>query len=166
MNPLFNKRSSDRERLDKLELVVTRLARRSRKTAQAILTPYPISNAVIGESLDGVILRYMFPCSGTITNGYLMLDKKPKDGVEIDIRVFNNDVSESKGFTVDKRSLNVDTELSVKPGDCLEITLTKLGESVVKEVWVSMLWVPKSGNAQQFLIEDLEKQIEEVAEEL
>ena len=170
--PLFKKNTAiTHERIEFIELIVSRLARRTRKVAQAIITPYPISNAVIGEglvgkSLEGIILRYLFPCSGKITKGYIKLDKKPKDGVEIFVRIFNDVFSESKGFTVDKRSLNIDTELSVKPGDCLEVTLKPKGESVVGEVWISMLWVPTTGDVQQFLIEELEKNIEEVAEEV
>ena len=146
--------------------------RRSRKTAKAIVTPYPISNAVIGsdligKSLEGVILRYMFPCEGKITKGYIRLDKKPRDGVNIGVRIFNDESSESKGFTVEKKTLAINTDLDVKPGDCLEVTLTAIGESMVSEVWVSMLWVPISGDVQSFLIEELEKQIEEfVVEEL
>uniref|UniRef100_A0A6H1ZK80 Uncharacterized protein n=1 Tax=viral metagenome TaxID=1070528 RepID=A0A6H1ZK80_9ZZZZ len=171
MNPLFNKTSNDKDRIAKLELVVTRLARRSRKTALAVITPYPISNAIsseglIGKSLEGVILRYMFSWPGKITKGHIRLDKKPKEGVEIYVRIFNDVISESKGFTVDKKTLSVDTNLEVKSGDCLEVTLTPIGESEVKEIWVSMLWVPNSGDVQNFLIEDLEKQIKEIAEEV
>jgi hypothetical protein len=170
--PLFKKNTAiNHERIEFIELVVSRLARRTRKVAKAIITPYPISNAVIGEglvgkSLEGVILRYMFPCSGKITRGYIKLDKKPKDGVEISVGIFNETISESKGFTVDKKTLAVDTSLDVKPGDCLEVILKPKGESVVGEVWISMLWVPTTGDVEQFLIEELEKNIEEVAEEI
>lgn len=169
--PLFKKHSTiSHERIELIETIITRLVRRSRKTTKAIITPYPISNAIIGDdligkSLEGVILRYMFPCPGKITKGFIRLDKKPKDGVEINIRIFNDEKSESKGFTVDRKVTAVDTELDVNAGDCLEVTLTPNGESVVKEIWISMLWVPIGGDVQRFLIEELEKNIEDFIEE-
>jgi hypothetical protein len=170
--PLFKKNVAiTHERLERIELIVSRLVRRTRKVAQAIITPYPISNAIsgeglVGKSLEGTVLRYLFPCNGKIVKGFIRLDKKPKDGVSIDIKIFNDVTSESKGFTIEKKVLDVSTDLVVKAGDCLEITLTPNGESVVKEVWISMLWVPDSGDVQDFLIEDLEKVIEEFTEEL
>ena len=172
MDPLFPKNVPiDQKRIECIELAITRLARRSKKTAKAIVTPYPISNAIIGsdligKSLDGVILRYLFPCKGKITRGYIQLDSKPKSGVSVNVRIFNDEVSESKGFTINNRKLIVDTDLDILAGDRLEVTLTPLGESVVKEIWISMLWIPTSGDVQNFLIEELEKQIEEFTEEL
>lgn len=169
---LFKKNTSiNQERIERIETIITRLVRRSRKVAKAIITPYPISNAIIGDnligkSLEGVILRYMFPCPGKITKGFIRLDKKPKDGVEIDVRIFNDVKSESKGFTIDRKTLAVDTNLDVKPGDCLEVSLIPVGESEVKEIWISMLWVPISGDVQSFLIKELEKNIEEVVKEI
>lgn len=171
--PLFVKnRPINQERIEFIELIVSRLARRARKTTKAIITPYPISNAVIGddligESLKGVILRYMFPCEGKITKGYIRLDRKPKDGVNVSVRIFNDKVSESKGFTIDRKTLAIDTSLNILPGDCLEVMLTPLGESIVKEIWISMLWIPtvSATEIQNFLIEELEKNIEEVIDE-
>lgn len=169
--PLFKKRVAiDQERIERIEDIITRLAYRSRKIAKAIITPYPISNAIsgeglVGKSLAGVILRYMFPCPGKVTRSYIRLDKKPKDGASINIRIFNDETSESKGFAVEKKTLAVNIDLDVKPGDCLEVTLESFGESVVKEVWISMLWVPISGDVQRFMIDELEKVIEDLVEE-
>ena len=47
------------KRLKQLEMVTQRLARRSKKTTSAILTPYPISNAVSGEVVKCVVLKYI-----------------------------------------------------------------------------------------------------------
>ena len=66
--PLFIKNTPiDEKRIDFIEQIVSRLTRRAKTTATAIVTPYPISNAVFGDDVRGAILRYMFPCEGVIT---------------------------------------------------------------------------------------------------
>ena len=49
--------------------IIERLGRRQRKVASAMITPVPISNAVVGENITGDILYYMFPSDGKITKG-------------------------------------------------------------------------------------------------
>ena len=171
--PLFPKNTAiNQERIERIEKVITRLTYRTKKSDKAIITPYPISNAIVGENLvggclEGVILRYLFPCEGKITKGYIKLDKRPKDGVNIDVRIFNGAKSESKGFTVSTKTVAIDTALDVSPGDCLEVTLTPLSEkSDVKEIWISMLWVPTTGDIQKFMVDNLEKQLEDFIEEV
>ena len=170
MRPLFNGGPAiNRERIERIETIVTRIARRSRDVARTIVTPYPISNAVISEgaedvSLEGVILRYMFPHPGNITKGCVKFGSKPKDSVTLDMKIFSEDTFESQGFTTNKKSANMKYNLPVKSGDCLEVSLIPLKESVVKEVWISLLWVPDSGYPKEFLIDELEKNVTAIAE--
>lgn len=154
------------EKVDRLEMIVNRLLRRASKRSVALITPYPISSASFGDDIKGSILRYMFPCDGTITKGFVRLGEKPKEGVSIEVKMFNDEGSAVKGFTLDKRLLGIEPNLKVKAGDCLDISVIS-GESPVKEIWVSFLWKPSISDieAKSYLIADLEKDIEEFKEE-
>lgn len=154
------------EKVDRLEMIVNRLLRRASKRSVALITPYPISSASFGDDIKGSILRYMFPCDGTITKGFVRLGEKPKEGVSIEVKMFNDEGSAVKGFTLDKRLLGIEPNLKVKAGDCLDISVIS-GESPVKEIWVSFLWKPSISDieAKSYLIADLEKAIEEFKEE-
>ncbi len=145
------------DRVKKLETITQRLMRRAGKRAVALITPYPISNAVFGDALKGTIFRYMFPCEGVITVGVLRLGEKPKKRVIVNILLFNETGSSSKGFSVEKKIMTVQPNIKVVAGDCLEVSLDPLDE-VVTEVWVSLLWRPtiKNTEVKSFLIEELE----------
>jgi len=149
------------ERVNKLEKITARLMRRAGKRMSAFITPYPISNAVFGEKLEGPVLRYMFPCDGTITKGYIRLGNKPKKSIAFEIRMFNEDASTTKGFTVDKRFLFVKPEIPVFAGDCLEIKISP-DEEIVTEVWIAFLWKPTVNNTEvkDFLIEEMENDLQ------
>ncbi len=150
------------DRLANIELITKRLMRRAKKTSVALITPYPISNAVFGEKVEGPILRYMFPCDGVVTKGYVRLGKKPKQSIELEVKMFNDSSSNMKGFVLSRKFLSIEPNLPVKAGDCLEITLIP-SEEIVTEIWISFLWKPtvKDLEAKSYLIEELEKSVEE-----
>ncbi len=152
----------DEKRLKHLEIVTQRLMRRASKRTVALITPYPISNAVFGEKVEGPILRYMFPCDGKVTKGFIRLGEKPKKGVDLEVRLFNDATATMKGFTLTRKSLSIEPNIPVTAGDCLEISLIS-SEDVVTEVWVSFLWKPevKDVEVKSYLIEDLENDIQE-----
>lgn len=152
------------KRIAFIERVVTRLTRRTRKSITALITPYPISNAIFGEDIRGTILRYMFPCEGTITKGLIKLGRKPNTGINIGVRISNNLGVESKSYVITRRALLVNPALGVSSGDCLELFIEPVaGEPPINEVWVSFLWIPtiKDIEVKSYLIEELEKDSEE-----
>jgi hypothetical protein len=149
-------------RVKQLEMITKRLMRRAGKSAHVLITPYPISSAVFGERVEGPILRYMFPCDGIVTKGFVRLGKKPKLPVTLGIKMFNEAGSASKGFSLDRKFLSIQPDLPVVAGDCLEISLES-GEEIVTEAWISFLWKPtvKDVEAKSFLIEELENDLQE-----
>ena len=151
----------DSKRIEQLEMVTQRLMRRSGKRAVALITPYPISNAVFGEKVNGPVLRYMFPCDGIVTKGIVRLGVKPKTSVVLNIKMFNESGSASKGFAIDKKFLTIEPNLSVVAGDCLEISLDSK-EEIVTEIWISFLWKPtvKDVDAKSYLMENIEDDIQ------
>jgi hypothetical protein len=146
------------ERIAQLELITNRLMRRAHKKITGIVTPYPISSAAIGDKVEGVILRYMFPCEGKITKGMIKLGDKPKKWVSINIKLFNDSTSSIKGFMLEKKSLSIEPALDVTAGDCIEVSVVPNVEDVVTEVWISLLWKPsiREIEAKSFLITELE----------
>ena len=149
------------DRVKQLEMVTTRLMRRSGKRAAVLITPYPISNAVFGEKVEGPVLRYMFPCDGVVTKGFVRLGKKPKTNVMLGVKMFNESGSASKGFSLERKFLSIQPNLTVIAGDCLEISLDP-GEEIVTELWISFLWRPtvRDIEAKSYLIEELEDDLQ------
>ena len=155
----------DNKRVEDLEMITKRLMRRASKKSVALITPYPISSAVFGEDVKGVILRYMFPCDGIISKGMFRLGAKPKKEVLGVAKIFNDEIQQSKGFTITKKSLKADLEIEIKSGDCLEVSITSVDE-VLTEVWVAFLWKPTMSDVEvkSFLIEELENDISKAKE--
>ena len=153
----------DDKRIEHLETVTQRLMRRAGKKAAVLITPYPISNAVFGEKVEGPILRYMFPCDGIVTKGFVRLGKKPKKGVILGVKMFNESESASKGFSLDRKFLSIQPNLPVVAGDCLEISIDPDADEPVTEIWISFLWKPtvKDVEAKSYLIEELEHDLQE-----
>lgn len=153
------------ERIKSLETITKRLMRRAGKRTSAIITPYPISSAMFGEKLEGPVLRYMFPCNGTITKGIIRLGNKPKKNIVVEVKLFNDISSVSKGFSIERKLLNVEPNIPVIMGDCLEISLVA-GEEIVTEIWLSFLWRPtvKDTEVKTFLIEDMENDLQKKEE--
>ena len=135
--------------------------RRSSKRSIALITPYPISNAVFGERVEGVILRYMFPCDGFVTKGFVRLGAKPKKSIMLGVKLFNDTGLAAKGFALEKKTFSINPDLHVTAGDCMEITLDS-SEEVVTEIWVSFLWRPtvKDVEAKSYLNEEIEDDIQ------
>jgi hypothetical protein len=156
---LFDKSKSVEDRLKQIELVVTRVARRSNTKKAAMITPYPISNATFGEDIRGPILRYMFPCDGVIQKGMLKLGKKPKEPISIGLNISSEEYSHSRGYVVEKRQMVVKPDMNIRSGDCLTIHLLPNEEEKVTEVWVSFLWIPSVSDVttKGFLVEELER---------
>ena len=152
----------DNDRVEKLEQVTDRLMRRASKRTTALITPYPISNAVFGDKVEGVLLCYMFPCDGVISKGMFKVGAKPKKEIYIEAKLFNDVEVHSKGFTFNKKTFVADNlAIEVKSGDCLKVSLSPTDE-VVTELWVSFLWIPtvKDVEVKSYLIEDLEDDLQ------
>jgi len=159
-----HKASTIQDRVAFIEKVVTRLARRTRKTAAALITPYPISNAVLGSDVRGSILRYMFPCEGVISKGFVRLGKKPKGEIKLTISVSNDSGGQSKEYVILSRFASIDSNIDVVSGDCLDISLNITDpEEKVTEIWVSFLWKPtvRDVEVKSYLINEIEDDIPE-----
>jgi len=155
---LFDKSKPIDDRLEQLELVASRLARRTNTGKSAMITPYPISSATFGEDVRGPVLRYMFPCDGVVSKGMLRFSRKPKIPVPINIDITNEETSQARGYIVEKQQIIVKPDLAVKAGDCLTIYISPDEQEKVTEVWISFLWIPSVSDVvtKSFLIEELD----------
>ena len=160
--PIFSKDAPiDEKRISKIETVLLRLMRRSKKTAEAILTPYPISNCITGEDVSGTILKYMFAARGIIGKGRIQFDKKLKSGVRITVLLENDLGGQSKSYIANRNIMLVEPNLEVFSGDRLTVSVnpTNPDEGPLNEVWVAFIWTPRVGEAtvKSFLIDKLDE---------
>lgn len=154
----------DKDRIDKLELITTRLSRRAHKRAVAMLTPYPISNAVIGDKVEGNILHYMFPCDGKVIKAVVDVGKKPKQSINVTISLMGEESGESRTIVLTKRRDAIEPNIEVKTFDRLSVSISYESEKLedaLNEVWISFLWIPttKDVEIKSFLIEELESDL-------
>jgi len=158
--PLFIKNTPiDEKRIDFIEQIVSRLTRRAKTTATAIVTPYPISNAVFGDDVRGAILRYMFPCEGVITKGLICLGSKPKNAIQVSLGTSDDIHGVSASYNITGKHLLLNPDIDVDSGDKLTVSVEPLSdEDKIEEVWASFLWVPSVKNVQikKQLIDSLE----------
>lgn len=156
------------KRISFIETILSRLMRRSVKKASAIITPYPISNCVIGEDVKGEILKYMFCSKGVIKKGLIYLDRRVRSGAEVSISLKSDIGGESMSYIVTSKQMIVKPDMDVYSSDRLTISIVPIDpEEKLKEVWLSFLWVPEVDDSEikSFLINELEKSIEEPVEE-
>lgn len=130
-------------RLQKLEVMVNRLARRSRKTAKAMITPYPISACVSGEDVKGEVLKYMFPADGVITKCIVSFDRKIKEGVVITIDKISDGGRTKRDFEIDKKEVRLTPNIGMLTGNKIIVSVEAIDpEEKINEVWISFLWAP------------------------
>jgi len=155
-------------RVKKLEMIIKRLARRSRKTTTAIITPYPISNAVFDDSINGSVLRYLFPCTGKISKALIIINNKLKEGAFVEITIKDDVHTESKSFIITKKINLKHLDLEVDSGDMLNVSVKSVNEQEsITEVWMSFLWIPsiKDVHMKNFLIDNLENESKRLLDE-
>ena len=152
------------KRIKQLEVITRRLMLRSKKKTSALITPYPISNALISEEVKGVVLRYMFPCGGKITKGVIDLGKVPKQNVTVGINLMGKERGESRVFILDKKNLIITPNIKVDTLDKLTISISYEAdkpENNIIEFWTTFLWVPevKDIEVKSFLIDKIENDL-------
>ena len=159
--PLIDSSLSNEEKVKKLELVVERLSRRSRKQTSVLMTPYPLSSCLIGD-VNGEILRYLFCCSGALTKGGIFLNIKPKTDAFVTLSIANEFGGTSKTYPVVRRNLVFEPEIEINTWDRLTVTFSSVEpekeSDKITEVWFALLWVPsvKEADVKNFLIDELD----------
>lgn len=154
------------DKLKRLEKITERLQRRQRTKNSAFITPFPISNAIFGEGIKGIILQYMFNCEGRITKGAIDLGKKPKQDIVVKLELMNESGGESKVFVMTRKRLSTVIDIKVKEFDKITISIDYTSakpEDNITEVWSSFLWVPttRDVDVKSFLISELENDLPE-----
>jgi hypothetical protein len=163
--PLIDPNLSTDDKVKKIEKLITHLARRSKKTKTAMVTPFPISSASFGDNITGPIIRYMFPCEGRITKAMVEFGAKPKKPVTVEVDLRNNDDGESRIYFIDRRTTIVAPMIEVLGGDRLTVSVFPKDDSEeakVTECWIALLWTPDVSEVdiKNVLIEDLEESLD------
>ena len=159
----------DEKRISFIERVVSQMARRSKKTTSAIITPYPISSCTIGEDVKGDILRYLFCAKGVLKKLLIVLGNKPSTGVSVDISISNDAGGSTKNYIVTKKTSIFEPAIEVFSSDKLSVSISPIDpeKDKVTEVWVAFMWVPSIGEAEikKCLIDSLEEEADDLSEE-
>lgn len=169
MRDLFDKSKPAEDRLAKLEVVATRLARRAKKVASAIITPYSISSCTIGEDIKGDILRYMFCSKGVIKKCLISLGNKPTVGVSVTISISNDAGGGGKNYAITKKTSIFEPNIDVYSGDRLSVSIIPVDQEKdkVTEVWIALTWIPdiKDVEVKQYLIDSLDEAESDISKE-
>lgn len=163
--PLFASNMTAEQKFSRIEKVVDRLTRRERKTASAMVTPYPISNCFTGD-IGGPVIKYMFVAKGLITKGQIEFNVKPKEGVRVTVAVKNDLGTTERSYNLTKKTTLVEPNMSVFSGDKLVVSAELLdaekekdkeGTMLLNEVWCSFLWLPdvKETEIKQMLLDEV-----------
>lgn len=161
----------DEKRISLIEKVVVRIARGAMLSGKArgLITPYPISNAIFGDNIRGPVLRYMFPCDGTITKGLIHFGSRLRNGIKLSVYISSGASNRIDSFTIDNESFLIEPNVEIISGSRLTVSVDPINpEEVINEVWISFLWVPsiRDVDAKSFLISELEGDLlEEGSEE-
>lgn len=159
--PFIDPNLSDGDKIKKLIKISERLARRSQKVTKAIVTPFPISNSVVGEDVKGEILRYMFCGRGIIKKGRLWLNKRPESGAVIVLTLENEIGSNAKSYTITRKDMSLEPNLEVFSGDRLTVSIHAINpeKDKIEEVWIAFKWVPRVEDTEikRVLIDELDK---------
>jgi len=160
MKPLFDRKMTFEERLNKLETIVSRLARKSKKTASAMITPYPISFCVSGDDVKGRLMKYLFPAKGIIKRGLVTLDRAPSSNAEVTIEVSGKKGGSAKSYMIERGSFSFEPNMEITTGDLLTVSIYPDKDDKFTEVCVALYWVPhvKETEVKQHLIDDIDKE--------
>jgi hypothetical protein len=151
------------EKFESINRALVRLAFGSRKLVPMPIPPYPVSSYVTTPDENGAVLRYLFPCSGKISKGCIVLDNISKEGVVIETNIVNSHGSTGKSTTVKQRVNLFNIEMVISAGDMLEVSVSDLG---VRNIWAAFLWsLSAPSEVKQFLVDELVSTGEIYAEE-
>jgi len=147
------------QKLRSAEAAVKRLRRKSYNArVSSYITPFPVSSFIKEVPEDGVVLRYMFPGNGTITNACVYVKGDTKHGIEISAQVKNESGMGSGVSATFRKNFNkLFLDLYVMAGDMLQIVLP--ADKPITNIWVAFLWAPEIGETEvkSFLLRELEK---------
>ena len=155
--------SIDEKRISFIERIVSRLARRSRKVAKAMISPIPISSCVIGEDVSGTIMKALL-FEGKVNRLVIQFNERPKNIIETDIVVGDYG---NIHFLRNMKNV-IDLDLNSCDGDILRISINSMDpEYKITEVLTSILWTPTKQDIEvkSFLIDKLEETVIDLLEE-
>jgi len=156
--PMFRKDIPDKDRLSKLEMVVTRLARRIHKTVVGIIPSIPLSACISGEDVKGEILRVLV-FKGNISKGVIIFNNKPRN-VLLEVSILSDQGAETRTINLDRQKTLFDLDIDTSDGSMIKVSIWSTDEKYrITEVWLGVLWNPHMSNnkIEQRLIEELDK---------
>ncbi len=154
----FVKGDTTEKKFKHINIMLTRLARKSHKVAVGIIPPVPISSYVGEVSEDESVFRFIFPVSGKVVGGVVRLDKFPsKESVIFTVVIRSSSGKNTTELHVRNGFLKAGLDLPVEAGDTVELLTFKREE--VSGVWVGVLFQPEvsSADVKRIMTEEFDK---------
>jgi len=128
------------EQMKSVDTILSRQLRPMRRKAKAMITPIPISSYV-DVPIENVVLKYMFPVSGTLNAGCMFIETMPKDGVDIVMEVCLGKLSRKvEQIFVKGPRISIKPNISVEAGSRLTVSVMS---DEVTGIWTAFLWAPE-----------------------
>jgi hypothetical protein len=154
----FVRGDTDEKKFEFINMMLTRLARKSFKVSVGIVPPVPISSYVREVPKDEGVFRFIFPVSGKVVGGVIRIDEFPQKKeipFIVVIRALGGKIT--RELNVRNGFLKVGLDLPVEVGDTVEILNDWFEE--VKGVWIGILFQPEvsSADVKQIMAEEFDK---------
>jgi hypothetical protein len=153
------------EKLTSVDLILSRITKRVKKHACAMISPIPISNYT--EIVTGPLLKYMFPAAGIISDILIYVEVMPKAGINLIATLASGTGAVSKNSFTKKQLSIADSDFEVIAGDRITVEVEKVkDEEIVSGIWIAFLWTPSKASIEvkQFLLDEILKEVENAEE--
>jgi hypothetical protein len=150
------------EKLDSIDLILSRLTKREKKHAYAMISPIPISSYT--EIIAGPLLKYMFPAAGVVSDILIYVEVMPKAGINLTATLASGTGAISKNSFTKKQLSIADSDFDVIAGDRITVEVEKVkDEEIVSGIWIAFLWTPSKASIEvkQFLLDEILKGTED-----
>lgn len=161
MKPIKLKGKTTNDKLNHLEIILTRMSRRMQTKVLTVMPPIPISMVLDEVPASGVILRWMNPASVVVRTACLYVGKYDEKSTSIfSLSKDNAEGSNTFKFETRKDLTLVKPDFRLAAGD--RVTFTAEKPAIIHGVWIAFLleYAVKDSAKEKLLIDELLSQIE------
>lgn len=149
------------EKFASVEAALRRMSRKMTNKVIGILPVSPVFEFAYAPDPDGIIMRRLFPVSGTVTKAGIAFEEKGKKEVRLTFNVENKISLRSFSSThLLKRSAEtIKLDFKVLAGDMITVKVEALEGEVVSGIWIGMVFEINIGelNKKSYALEEFER---------
>jgi len=162
---LMIKGNTPGEKFNSIEAILRRMSRRLSHKVVGVLPVSPVFEFAYVPDSDNIVMRRLFPVSGTITKAGVAFDSRGKKPIRLMFGV-ENDITMrtlSSSYLIKRKAEVLDINFEVESGDKITVKAELEEGEVVKGIWIGLSFEPglKHMKKQEFLLSELELMTEE-----